>query len=59
MMADCDARHDALTLKRMDMDAALVELKNEQFRIQGEYRLLKKLQAEAAKEPAPDVLEKA
>ena len=55
LMAGCDARHDALTIKKLDMEAALAELKNEQHRIQGEYRLLKRLQSEAAKAPAPPV----
>jgi hypothetical protein len=57
MTADCDARHDALTLKRMDMDAALAQLKDEQAMIRGEYRLLKRLEAEAAKAKATETKE--
>lgn len=53
MMADCDARHDALTLKRMDMDTALAQIKDEQAMIRGEYRLLKRMEAEEAKANEP------
>ena len=61
LIVEAEGRLEAISREAMALHAQLADMEAEVHRLEGEHRLLKKLQAEAeaGKEPAPDVLEEA